>query len=172
MGSPGRGPNFIVLQEVFIDKGLNGLDMPDRRHTPNHKAGLLADKIGIGFAQRFANQCFDDFLIHPICAAGDDQNRPFTALCLENQRLDNLGNLATDCLSCLNRCSGGLRQLDHLKRKPSLPDSFLDSLCTGTELLVHLPVPDDFISFKQARSASGKGMIFPTFRVSIQRWAI
>ena len=46
--------------------------MAERRHAADRETGLRLDERRLSPADRFAEQCFDASLVHPIAATGDD----------------------------------------------------------------------------------------------------
>jgi len=79
--------------------------MPQGRHAADREAGHCAHEIGVGTADRFAGVLADALLIDAVRAAGQDQDRLARILPFEDQRLDDLAELAPGAVRVDSVCS-------------------------------------------------------------------
>ena len=113
-GRSRRGPDRFVGEQVLIDEGHRPGRMADRRHPTDGIAGLVADEIGIRFADLLSQQGRHRLLIDPVRAAGHDQHCPVRGLGAEDQGLGDLGHIAADLGRGLRGTAGRLGELDDL----------------------------------------------------------
>jgi hypothetical protein len=75
MWMTGSRPNQVVLQQVLIDIGRDGLFMAQWRDATNGKAGRLTHKVGIGLFQLFPDQVGGAFFMDTVATAGNIASR-------------------------------------------------------------------------------------------------
>ena len=107
--------------------------MTKRRHAADDETGALAHKVGVGLADRLAEQRSQPGLIHPVQAAGFHQHGAVALQGAEDQRFDDLPNRAAHCLGSLLRGAGRSRQLDHFQRQAEGLQGGLHFLGAGAE---------------------------------------
>ena len=88
--------------------------MADRRHAADREAGLGADEVGVGAADRLAENRADLGLVDAVDARGDDQHRAPRRLGAEDERLGDLRHRATDRRRRLGGGAGARVEFEHL----------------------------------------------------------
>lgn len=135
VGCAGGRPDFIILQQIFINEGAERFGMAQRGNAANDKASTLAHIIGIRLLDSFPHQVFDRFLVHPVTAAGNDKDGGVGRAAAKHQRLHNLPDGTTNgCGRVLSRARRS-RQLDHLQLQTKLAQGILNFLGTWGQRL-------------------------------------
>jgi hypothetical protein len=67
------GPQFVKLSERTVNDGTDGLWMADRRDASDRLAGVFADECRRGAAQLYPELLSNRGHVHPMGAAGHDQ---------------------------------------------------------------------------------------------------
>jgi len=128
-----RRPNFIILEQIFVEECLDWLDMPHRRNSPDDETSALAHEISVGLADLLPQDRGKGLFVHAVDAAGDHQNRAIRLLCAENERFGNLSYRATNRLRCIGCGAGAVGQLHDLQDQAESIQGSLNALSAGTE---------------------------------------
>lgn len=101
-----RSPDFLEIQQPGIKESPWGIQVSDRRHTPDGKAGLSPDQCGIRFAQVLTGKGAGLVHIHLIASGGDKQDGGTTVLPLKDDGFGDLIDMAAHQISGHLRCRG------------------------------------------------------------------
>src|SRR5690606_15355174 len=72
VGVSGRGPYFVLLEQILVEDGRRLATGDDRRHTADGEASLPAHEVGVRLLELFSEERRHPLLVHPVRPTGED----------------------------------------------------------------------------------------------------